>query len=130
MPKQAGNLVTSVQAKYIVLAQNVRRYSAVMKRILIISVAIGLTVTRVIGAEKWLRTESPNFEVFTTGDADSATGVLRRFEQMRTLFLSSSGGIGISPIPVRIMMFSGSKEYERYGPAHTGGFYQATTERD
>ena len=80
---------------------------------------------------RWLRFHSEHFEVFTDAGAGNGREVLRRFEQIRHVFENRTNRSNLTPLPVRVFVFRGESEFERF-QVHRGiaGYYQPGTDRD
>jgi tetratricopeptide (TPR) repeat protein len=63
---------------------------------------------------RWIRVQSSNFEIYSTGSESSTRDTLRQFEQVRAFFLSTLPTKDEKPAPVRIVAFNSLKEYEPY----------------
>jgi tetratricopeptide (TPR) repeat protein len=82
-------------------------------------------------APRWLRIQSPNFELFTTAGERNGREVARHFEQVRAFFMEAMGlGVKSSP-PVRIVVFRSEKEFAPYAPNDfAAAFYLGAEDRD
>jgi hypothetical protein len=67
---------------------------------------------------RWIRAQSPNFEIYSTAGEASVRDTLLEFEAVHSLFQSLSlleaPPPAARPAPVRIVAFSTAKEYEPY----------------
>lgn len=81
--------------------------------------------------ERWIRIESPHFELYTDSGAASAREALKRFEQIRHVFVTRAQGRQLTPLPVRIFMFKSEANFRPY-QVHPdiAGYYQAGNDRD
>src|SRR5215472_6502471 len=82
-------------------------------------VAIGVAVFLLsmpcrLEGEKWLRVESPHFELYTTDDAKSGREAIQHFEQVRSAFLDILGIKLVNRRPVNIVAFRDAEEYAPY----------------
>jgi len=80
---------------------------------------------------RWLKIESPNFELFTTAGERNGREVARHFEQVRAFFLEAMG-LGLKSGPaVRIVVFRSDKEFAPYAPNDfAAAFYLGAEDRD
>ena len=80
---------------------------------------------------RWLRIQSPNFELFTTAGERSGREVARHFEQVRAFFREAMGlGMKSGP-PVRLVVFRSDKEFAPYAPNdYAAAFYLGAEDRD
>ncbi len=79
----------------------------------------------------WIRIQSPNFEIYSTGSENSTRDTLRQFEQVRAFFLSTLPTKDEKPLPVRIVVFNSLKEYEPYRlNEFATAYYYGGAERD
>jgi len=72
-----------------------------------------------VGSEgpRWLKIQSPNFELFTTAGERNGREVARHFEQVRAFFREAMGlGLKSGP-PVRIVVFRADKPKDGSGGA-------------
>jgi Flp pilus assembly protein TadD len=63
---------------------------------------------------RWIRMKSPNFEVYSSDSERDTRETVREFEQVRSFFIQSLGNSDITPLPVKIIVFSSRKEFEPY----------------
>jgi len=63
---------------------------------------------------KWIRMQSPNFEVLSSAGVKETRNTLTYFEQVREFFLKFNGHGPKEPAPVTIVIFGTEKEYEPY----------------
>ena len=86
-----------------------------------------------VGSEgpRWLKIQSPNFELFTTAGERNGREVARHFEQVRAFFREAMGlGLKSGP-PVRIVLFRSDKEFAPYAPNDfAAAFYLGAEDRD
>ncbi len=81
--------------------------------------------------ERWVRLESPDFEVMTNAGAGIGRDVLRRFEQIRHVFESRTGRGSLTPLPVRVFVFRNEPAFHQYQVnPNSAGYYQAGQDRD
>lgn len=80
---------------------------------------------------RWLKIQSPNFELFTTAGERNGREVARHFEQVRAFFLEAMRlGLKSGP-PVRIVVFRSDKEFAPYAPNDfASAFYLGAEDRD
>jgi tetratricopeptide (TPR) repeat protein len=80
---------------------------------------------------RWLKIQSPNFELFTTAGERNGREVARHFEQVRAFFREAMGlGLKSGP-PVRIVLFRSDKEFAPYAPNDFAmAFYLGAEDRD
>ena len=65
---------------------------------------------------KWVRMQSPNFEVLSSAGDRETRNTLHYFEQVREFFLKFNGHAPKEPAPVTIIIFGSQKEYAPYSP--------------
>ena len=80
---------------------------------------------------RWIKIETPHFEMYTTAGERSARDTLRYFEQVRTFFSQTL----VHPLEetgrVRIVAFSSEKEYQPYRPSEFAiAYYHETARHD
>lgn len=63
--------------------------------------------------EKWIKLETPHFELFTTASEKKGREAILYFEQVRSFFQELSTSRQGQP-PVRIVAFRGEREYKPY----------------
>ena len=81
--------------------------------------------------DRWLRLQSPHFELITNTGAGPGRDVLRRFEQIRHVFESRTGRGALTPLPVRVFVFRNESDFQPYQVnQNAAGYYQAGYERD
>jgi tetratricopeptide (TPR) repeat protein len=80
---------------------------------------------------RWIRIQSPNFELYSTASERSARETLEEFEQVRAFFLNTLPTKDQKPLPVRIVTFNSVKEYEPYRfNEFATAYYYPGAERD
>lgn len=80
---------------------------------------------------RWIRVQSPNFDMYTSASERTARDTLQQFEQVRAFFLSSLSKSKEKPAPVRIVAFNSLKEYEPYRFNEVAiAYYHPGTEHD
>jgi hypothetical protein len=80
---------------------------------------------------RWIRIQSPNFEMYSTGSESNARDTLRQFEQVRAFFVGTLPTKDEKPLPVRIIAFNSLKEYEPYRlNQFATAYYYPGAERD
>jgi len=80
---------------------------------------------------RWLKIESPNFELFTTAGQRDGREVARHFEQVRAFFVDVMRLPANGATPVRIVFFRSGKEYAPYAPNDfADAFYLGAEDRD
>ena len=84
-----------------------------------------------LAAPKWVRIESPHFELFTDTGERSGRRTILYFEQVRDFFLKT-GNVGKAPsFPVRIIRFRSRKEFAPFRPSKAvGAYYMSSPKRD
>ena len=84
-----------------------------------------------LAAPKWVRIESPHFELFTNAGERSGRRTILYFEQARDFFLKT-GNVGKVPSSLtRIILFRSPKEFEPYRPYKaTSAFYRSSPKQD
>ncbi len=93
---------------------------------------LSLFAATCIAAEpRWIRIESPNFEIYSTASEASTRDTLKQFEQVRAFFLTVMPIKDVKPLPVRIVQFNSEKEYQPYrlNPV-AKAYYKPGAERD
>jgi Tfp pilus assembly protein PilF len=73
-----------------------------------------ISAFRLQGEPKWIRMQSPNFEVLSSAGEKETRNTLNYFEQVREFFLKFNGHAPKEPAPVTIVIFGSEKEYEPY----------------
>jgi len=80
---------------------------------------------------RWIRIQSPNFELYSTASERSARETLEEFEQVRAFFLNTLPTKDQKPLSVRIVTFNSVKEYEPYRfNEFATAYYYPGAERD
>ena len=80
---------------------------------------------------RWMRLQSPHFEVLTNAGAGTGRDVLRRFEQIRHVFESRTGRGSLTPLPVRVFVFRSEADFHHYQiNRNSAGYYQSGQDRD
>jgi tetratricopeptide (TPR) repeat protein len=80
---------------------------------------------------KWLRVESPHFELYTTDDAKSGREAVRHFEQVRSAFIDILGIKLVNRRPVSIIAFRDEDEYAPYRiHDNVAAYYMASPRHD
>jgi tetratricopeptide (TPR) repeat protein len=72
------------------------------------------SAARLQGEPRWIRMQSPNFEVLSTAGERETRNTLNYFEQVREFFLKFNGHAPKEPAPVTIVIFGSEKEYAPY----------------
>jgi tetratricopeptide (TPR) repeat protein len=92
----------------------------------------GLLTAAASAAEpRWIRIQSPNFELYSTASEKTARETLEQFEQVRAFFLNTLPTKDQKPLPVRIVAFNSLKEYEPYrANEFATAYYHPGSERD
>src|SRR5262249_246464 len=89
------------------------------------------TSSATAGDPRWIRIQSPNFELSSTTRERSARETLEEFEQVRAFFLNTLPTKDQKPLPVRIVTFNSDKEYEPYRlNEFATAYYHPGAERD
>ena len=63
---------------------------------------------------RWVRTQTENFEIYSTASEKSIRDTLAQFEQVRDFFQKLLGRSDGRSTPIRVVAFSSAKEYEPY----------------
>src|SRR5690348_8026112 len=71
----------------------------------------------------WIQLQSPNFEIYSTASESSTRETLQEFEQVRAFFISALPAKNLGPLPVRVIQFSGEKEFYPYRASDTAAAY-------
>jgi len=81
--------------------------------------------------DRWLKVETPNFEVYTTGGEGAARRTLLYFEQLRSFFLKAQKLKTTADEPVRIIGFRNEKQFRPFRPNESASaFYLGAHDRD
>jgi hypothetical protein len=81
--------------------------------------------------ESWILARSPRFEVYSQAGADNARQVLLWFGRLHAFFTQQTGVRVDSRLPLRVVVFRSTAEYEPYRLRPTAdAFYTATESRD
>jgi hypothetical protein len=75
---------------------------------------MGTSAVRLQSEPKWIRMQSPNFDVLSSAGERETRNTLNYFEQVREFFLKFNGHAPKEPAPVTIVIFGSEKEYEPY----------------
>jgi hypothetical protein len=82
-------------------------------------------------ATVWHMARSPHFEVYATGAPSRALDALKMFEDARAFFVSYLSLPESRRPPIRVLVFSGAKEFSRYQVNDSAdAFYQPGRDRD
>ena len=96
-----------------------------MKSLLLFAVAVSLEAQT-----KWLRVESPNFELYIDGDRRRATSILEHFEKVRAFFRKTIAASDPLLKP-KVVVFSNEKAFRAFGRRKsTAAFYHHLPHRD
>lgn len=80
---------------------------------------------------RWIRLQSTHFEMYSSAGPRTARDTIREFEQVRGFFIQAFGGQPAKPLPVRLVAFSSSKEFEPYRlNEFATAYYHQTGDRD
>lgn len=80
---------------------------------------------------KWIRMQTPDFEVFSQASEADTRKTLQYFERVRSFFLLFTGHAPLNPLPVQIVIFKSAKEYEPYKAREFAiAYYAGGTDRD
>ena len=103
-----------------------------MQRLIrILGVFLSLTLPAISAESHWIRLRSSNFELYSSSNLRSARDTIREFEQVRGFFLQAFGGPPAKPVPVRLVAFGSTKEYEPYRLNEFAiAYYHQTPDRD
>ena len=78
----------------------------------IIGVAL---IPELLGApERWIKLETPHFELYTTAGEKKGREAILYFEQVRSFFLQASPAKHAPEFPVRIVAFRSESQYKPY----------------
>lgn len=72
---------------------------------------------------RWVRTQTENFEIYSTASEKSIRDTLAQFEQVRDFFQRLLGRSDERTTPIRVVAFSSVKEYEPYRPNEFAAAY-------
>ncbi|HYZ86626.1 MAG TPA: hypothetical protein VE621_19585 [Bryobacteraceae bacterium] len=79
---------------------------------------------------KWIRVQSPHFELFTTANEKQGKELVQYFEQIRELFGRLSNA-PLPKLPVRIVAFRNKTEYKPFAPTEgVAAWYNRDETRD
>jgi tetratricopeptide (TPR) repeat protein len=93
--------------------------------------AILLSMPGWLDGAKWLRIESPHFELYTTDDAKSGREAVQHFEQVRSAFIDILGIKLVNKRPVSIVAFRNPDEYAPYRiHDNVAAYYMASPRHD
>ena len=93
--------------------------------------AILLSMPCGLDGAKWLRIESPHFELYTTDDAKSGREAVQHFEQVRSAFIDIIGVKLVNTRPVSIVAFRNPDVYAPYRiHDNVAAFYMANPRHD
>lgn len=96
-----------------------------------VSAALLIWVVAGQAEDRWLRLNSPHFEVFTNSGAGTGRDVLRRLEQIRNVFEARTGRGSLTPLPVRVFVFRNETDFQPYQvKQNAAGYYQSGHARD
>jgi len=90
-----------------------RRHSAILLNCTLLLLPVG-PIPSSAAELRWIRLQSPNFELYSSAGARSARDTLREFEQVRGFFIQAFGGPPAKAVPVRLAAFGSAREYEPY----------------
>ncbi len=81
-----------------------------------ISAIIGVAlIPELLGApERWIKLETPHFELYTTAGEKKGREAILYFEQVRSFFLQASPAKHAPEFPVRIVAFRSESQYKPY----------------
>src|SRR6185295_15562224 len=80
---------------------------------------------------KWIRMQSPNFEVYSGAGERETRDTLRYFERVRDFFLQASNKAPDKPVPVYVVIFANEKEFAPYRfNEFATAYYQSGADRD
>jgi hypothetical protein len=63
---------------------------------------------------RWIELRSPGFDLYSSASPGSARETIRQFERVRGFFVQALGAPPAKPLPVRLVAFGSSKEFEPY----------------
>lgn len=82
-------------------------------------------------APRWSVARSPHFEVYATGSPSRAVKATEMFEEARTFLTAYLGAAVSTRPPVRVIVFSGDKEFAPYRANEAASaFYQPAADHD
>jgi tetratricopeptide (TPR) repeat protein len=80
---------------------------------------------------KWIRMQSPNFEVYSAAGERDTRDTLRYFERVRDFFLQANNHAPEKPVPVYVVIFGSEKEYAPYRfNQFATAYYHSGADRD
>lgn len=80
---------------------------------------------------KWIHMQTADFQMYSAADEGETRSALNYFERVRNFFLQMTGRTPANPLPVYIVMFNSTKEYEPYKPKEFAlAYYTGNTDRD
>jgi tetratricopeptide (TPR) repeat protein len=90
-----------------------------------------LATVPALGADRWLRLTTPEFELYTTAGEKQGKDTLRHFEQVREFFLQASPVRSSGDSPLRIFLFGTEAQYAPFRPnGFTIAYFVATPASD
>ncbi len=81
------------------------------------------SAVRLHAEPKWIRLQSPNFEVLSSAGEKETRNTLTYFEQVREFFLKFNGHAPKEPAPVTVVIFGSDREYSPYSPSKFSAAY-------
>lgn len=86
------------------------------------------------GEERWIRIQSPNFEIYSSAGERSTRETLKYFEEIRSFFLQAFKARETpadAPARINLLAFGSRKEFALYRPTDfAAAFYLATSQKD
>lgn len=83
------------------------------------------------GDAAWTGITSSNFELFTSAGEKQGREAILYFERVQAVFTQILKGRDLTPLPVRIVLFSSRKDYAPYRPRESAAaYYMSSRDRD
>ena len=79
--------------------------------------------------ERWIRFDTPEFELFTSAPEREGRDLLARFEQIRAFFLKASPVPLLEQFPIRIVAFGAKDQFRPYSPIAQNVAYATSSRR-
>ncbi len=91
-------------------------------------------VSSLLSEERWIRLQTPNFEIYSSAGERSTRETLKYFEEIRGFFLQAFKTRETPADPsarIYLVAFGSRKEFALYKPVDfAAAFYHATPEKD
>jgi tetratricopeptide (TPR) repeat protein len=91
--------------------------------------ALPLGLSAAEPGERWIRIDTPEFELFTSAPEREGRDLLARFEQIRAFFLKASPVPLLEQFPVRIIAFGAKEQFRPYSPIAQNVAYATSSRR-